>query len=342
MAAGGGRGTSEHDAHDRAFFAGLLVLVGLLGAGVALAHRQHLSHSSRPGDACPVTSHGGLIGFDARTGAVRWTNVIPDQSHALIREETGEIEVVTARDDPGPSGSVVIERTIDPETGAVSSCDARASTVEPARTNQLLTAETPLDPPLELGGATIVPWGSGIRATDPAGTGIWGVEDARAEARVGDDLIISTFDGDRPGTARIDLRTGDERWSVDGRFIAMGGNGSSVLTGNPGDGGAVTGRDAATGEERWSTRPAWPDPASEPWRSGIDLDRIVAFPAGPDGYLVALDTRTGQVVWEAEGGSPGRNWKHSAGGAVETAVLSPDGDTVVATVTAWIPEDFSD
>lgn len=342
MAGGAGGARGEHDEHDRAFFAGALIAVGLLGAGLALAHRTHLAHSSRPGDACPVTASGGMVGLDARTGAVRWTNVVPSDTALRVDEEAGDVEGASAEATSTADHWVVSERTIDPSTGAVTGCERHKATLTTSETNELRGFSDPLEPPVHLGEATIVKWGNGIRATDPTNTGIWGVESARAEVRIGDDLIVSTRKDDRAGTARLDLRTGEERWSVDEPFITTGDDAAIVLTGSQADATAITGRDAATGEPRWSTHLSWPDPTMEPWNQGFDLGRMVVFPAGPPGAVIVIDATTGRLLWKADAGSPGKNWKYSNPGSVTSAVLAPDGDTVVVAVPAWIPDDFYD
>jgi outer membrane protein assembly factor BamB len=341
MAAGGGGYTSEHDAADRTAFAVLLVLVGLVGAGLALAHRQHLSHSSRPGDACPVTANGGLIGFDARTGAVRWTNVVPEGTGLEIDDATDDVHALSAEARPQPDHWMVSERTIDATDGTVTACTTRTAKMTTAEFNDLIGFDDPLEPPLQLGDATIVHWGAGIRATDPSNTGIWGREASHPEVRLGDDLIVSSQQATRSSTTRIDLRTGEERWSTEQRYLGLGGDGSIVVTVDPEDPTAITGRDAETGDVRWEGELPWPDPSRDP-RDAIDLGPLLAIPAGEEGRLIVLDSRTGRVRWTAEGGSPGRNWKHSQGGKVEHAALSADGDTIVASVTAWVPDDFVD
>ena len=335
---GAGGSAAEPDAPDHPFLAGLLIVLGLLGAGLALAHRQHLSHSSRPGDACPVTANGGLIGFDARTGEVRWTNVVPEAT-GLRLTEAGAVHALSATALPSPDRWVVADRTVDAATGAVTACSQRRATLTAPEYNELIGLDDPLEPPLRLGGTTVAHWADGIRATDASGTGIWSRRAARAEVRQGDDLLVATSDRDGFGTARIDLRTGDERWSADERYLGLGAEGSIVVTADRTRPTAITGRDAKDGTVRWKAELPWPTSTREP-HGAMNLGPLIAVPAGEEGRLVVIDSASGRTRWVAEGGSPGRNWKHTEGGDVGSAVLSADGEVVIASVTAWVPDSY--
>lgn len=340
MAAGPGGRSTEHDASDRRFFAGLLIVLGLLGTGLALAHRQQLPHSSQPGDACPVTASGGLVGFDARTGEVRWTNIVPESARVAVDEPTGDVVVRTMRQAAG--GQIdVRERTVDPDDGRITGCDGAHRDITSDEAAALMGWDDALDPPIELDGTTIAAWADGIRATDGTNTGIWSVRNARALARDGDDLIAATSlgIGAREGVARLDLRTGAEEWSVDEHGIRVRGTGATVLTSPWDDEGAVVSRDPATGEARWTARLPAAGDGFVPWAFEVfDVGPLVLAPLGDGARLVALDPETGRTVWTGDGASPGRNWKHSEPGSIDSAVLSPDGRTVIATITAWVPD----
>lgn len=344
MAGAGSERSTEHDEADRTAFAVMLVLLGLVGSFLALGHRQTISRASGPGDACPVEAHGGLVGLDAETGAVRWTNVVPDGGRLEQDEATGEVRFIRAANDgDDPERSLVIERTVDPGTGRITACTTERSGLQVAEHNQRIAGDDPVDPPLVDGDVTVMKWGSGLRATDPINTGIWSLEQARADYRVGGDLIVDeyTADGSANRTSRIDLRTGEPRWTVDGTLTNTGpGHGTLVINSwaRPDQLSSV---DPETGEVGWTTKvPFFDDEEKDGVVVAFDLGELVLVPDGDDGKVAAIDAAAGDVRWTATAGTPGRNRKWSLPGDAASAALSADGKTVIVVVDAWMPEQY--
>lgn len=336
----GGRGDDQHwladgrhDEADRRSFAVLLVVAGLLFSGIALAHRQHRAHSSNPGDACPVTASGGLVAFDADTGAVRWTNVVPPNSHLEVRDGTeghGEVHLVTPVKEDRPS----VDRTIDAATGSVTAC-----TTGPVPASDAEGEDAgPLDDPITVGDLTVMRWGAGIRATDPAGTGVWGIDSAHDVTRLGDTMVLSVPVGKtgKQTTSRIDLRTGEALWTGGGMIAAPPTPDRPVITDQVLDRSKVQAIGLDDGTPRWSADvPGLERLNGRPY--GYWADDLLVFQTDPGAAVSVIDGTDGSVRWQADGGSPGRNRKASDPGWVTSAVRSPDGDTVIVSVTAFVP-----
>ncbi|MCU1368960.1 MAG: PQQ-like domain [Ilumatobacteraceae bacterium] len=344
MAGTAGQRSTEHDEADRTAFAVMLVILGLVGSMIALAHRQTITHASAAGDACPTKAHGGLVGLDAQTGAVRWSNVVPDGGSLRLDEETGRIHHVRpAFVDGEPDTAVVVDRVVDPATGRISACTSERSQLSVAPYNNLVGDVDPVDPPLTDADVTVQRWGAGIRATDATNTGIWSIDAGRAEYRVGGELIVvedGRDDTDRPTrTARIDLRTGEQRWVVDGTLTNRGAGAATLVTRSwtrPDD---LSGVDPDTGDVRWTTKVRFDgDTAADGVVDTFDVGSLVIVPTGADGRVAALDARTGELRWTATAGTPGRNRRFSRPGEADGAVLSADGKTVVVSVDTWMPE----
>lgn len=340
----GAQRSTEHDESDRTAFAVMLVVIGLVGSLIALAHRQGIEHASAPGDACPTEAHGGIVGLDARTGEVRWSNIVPDGGGLRLDEATGELHHIRAANtDDGPDGSIVVDRVIAPDTGRVVSCSSQRSDQQVTEHNQWIYGGDPVDPPISVDGLTIMRWGSGLRATDAENTGVWGLDSARATYRLGDDLIVRVAgeEGEPERTERIDAATGKPRWSVEGILTNRGPGIDTPTTNSWQHMDRLTGLDPASGEERWTTNvPGWSDDLSDGVVSTFDVGSLVIVPNGNDGRVAAIDARTGEVRWTARAGAPGTNDRYSEPGEVHAAALSADGRTVVVAIDSWLGDQY--
>lgn len=332
----------EHDAFDRTFFAGLLIVLGLLGSGAALVHRHGMAHSSRSGDACPVTHHGGIVGFDAVTGDVRWTNVVPtggwfgadEATDAVVLHQTPEYA------DGRPDRFLVVDRTIDPDTGAVTACGSSVQTITQAEQNEHSVGPDPMEPPVHLDGLTIVKWADGIRATDATNTGVWSIPHGRASAVIGDEAVVTGSGDGRARTRLLDLRTGAFRWSVRGNLINVpSAEVPVVVVADATHRRQITGYDLATGAELWTGELPALSRASAT-QPAVPAGELAIVPIGPGGaHVAALEVRTGRIRWQTDGGSPGRNRQFPEPGWVSAITRSPDGSTVIVAVTADPPDD---
>jgi hypothetical protein len=56
--------------------------------------------------------------------------------------------------------------------------------------------------------------------------------------------------------------------------------------------------------------------------------------------VAALDAATGKLLWTATAGTPGRSHRWSEPGDAHSAVLSPDGETVIVAVDAWMADTY--
>jgi outer membrane protein assembly factor BamB len=339
MAAGAGGAPGAHDESDRRFFAALLIVVGLLGSGVALVHRQGMAHSSRASDACPAAGRGALIGFDAQTGAVRWTNIVPPDGWLEADADTGAVHYRRLTDylDGRSDRFLVVDRTVDPATGAVTSCAATKETIPQTERNEQIRPD-PLAEPLELDGMTVMKWGDGIRATDGGLTGaeLWSIPHGQAQTRVGDELVVTGAGDGRARTFLLDLGTGETRWSVREKLINIPGDGTPIVTADPTRSRQISGHDATSGELLWSGRlpPLSRAGAGSPAYPAGDLAIV---PVREGGEVAALDLTTGEIRWQTNGGSPGQNRRFSEPGQVGDVVRSPDGRTVIVAVNAERP-----
>ncbi len=343
MAAGAGGVRNEHDAHDRAFLVGLLIVLGLLGAGVALVHRQGMAHSSQAGDACPVTARGGLVGYDARTGAVRWTNVVPPEGRLAPDPESGKVRLLRPASyvDGLPDRFLMVTREIDPATGRVTACSGVVEDLTQAEQNALNGYDEPLATPMRLDGMLISKWGDGIRATDGTitGTGLWGIPHGQARVRIGDALVVTGSGDGRARTHLLDLRTGETRWSVREKLINAPRAGDPVITADPTHSREITAHDLTTGQVLWTGLLPPGSHASE-WRPAYAEKGLAIVPVGDGSEIAALDLATGRVRWQADGGSPGRNGRFSEPGEVADVVLAPEGDIVIVAVNAERPPEY--
>ena len=116
-------------------------------------------------------------------------------------------------------------------------------------------------------------------------------------AIAGDMAYVGTFGGDQNAFVALDLRTGAERWRLDGSggesFQAAGVANGLVYV--PSDAGALRALDAATGEVRW-TYTSNEAIASAP--AIVDGTVYASTNAGPNGEVVALDAATGDARWQ--------------------------------------------
>lgn len=108
------------------------------------------------------------------------------------------------------------------------------------------------------------------------------------------------FGSDSTVLAAYDARTGATRWQIDGPaindtpFLLPGAPGQLLLFDK--DDGDVTAVDAATGTVAWCT-----DTADDEWGAEIvaaDAERIVLTSHGDGSRLRALDTATGNELWD--------------------------------------------
>ena len=147
----------------------------------------------------------------------------------------------------------------------------------------------------------------------------WHLKDARAIGWVGDDLLVTGYDGG--GTRRIDPRTGLERWSVKttGMCVVLGDqvwsaastvglqrlDGVPIVCFGPADNGDTTGQtgplvviDSADGR-------VGPGPS-------VDGDVIMVFPTGRD-VVVASATTDGRLLAERWSPSSGETvWNYAS------------------------------
>lgn len=334
MAAGAGGAHGEHDESDRRFFAAALIVVGLLVSGVALVHRQGMAHSSRASDACPVAARGALIGFDAETGDVRWTNIVPPDGRLDVDGDEVHYRTLVNEVQKVKDEFTVVDRTVDPDLGSITACSASRQTIPVPQLNEITGGDDPLEPPIELGGITVMKWAEGIRATDLAAVGLWSTEDDRAIARVDDSLLVTGSRDDGQRTARIDLRTGEVEWSVRGTLINVPPADGVAVTADPTHRRRITGYEVATGERLWTGE--LPPQSMPPAATGMGYEGtdLMLVPQGEGGRLSAIDLDTGKIRWQADGGSPGRNRRFPEPGYLADAVRSPDGHTVIAVVSA--------
>lgn len=296
--------------------------------GAVRYYRSGLPESSRPGDACPVTAAGGLVGIDARTGVVRWTNVVPPWGE-LTSSEGAVHHRTTARPEP-------TDRTVDADTGAITGCRA-ITDIDPSTGP---TQPDELSPGAQVGDLTIVKWGSGLRATDRAGEGVWGTTDMYPSALVGPhDLLVQTerFGNAGQRTAQlVDLRTGTPRWEQRGLIVNAEPARRLVVLRERGERRRYRAVDVHTGKELWQTTLPAPDPGEDPhaWEAG----GLLVFSMGADGRATAVDARTGQVRWTVVPGAPGRSRRTPDSSGIEDVAGAADGDTVVLAVSAYAPE----
>ncbi len=179
-------------------------------------------------------------------------------------------------------------------------------------------------------------WADGIRATDATNTGIWSIPHGQARARLGDTLVVTGAGDGRARTRLLDLRTGKDLWSVREKLTSTPVTGVPVITADPTNSRSITGRDLATGRALWTgTLP--PLSRAGEWNPAYVAGDLAFVPVGDGSGLAAIDVRTGRIRWQADGGSPGRNRRFSEPGLVDGIVRSPDGDTVIVSVSAERP-----
>ncbi len=176
----------EHRGFDRSFAVGVAVVVLLAGIGLYAGVqrvKERAPKRSRAGDACPVRGHtdsgdtahdtalDGVVAFDRTTGEVLWKNVVSSGSQLGRR---GDSLVIVGAD-------TRLERVVDPDTGAVTSCglladdvvadavvdDAGAGRFEPGKGGVF-----------DLGALTIEAVGDGadVRALAPDGSELWATD----------------------------------------------------------------------------------------------------------------------------------------------------------------------
>lgn len=312
---------------------GAVAAIVLLAAGGAAVgwFRAGLPKGSRSDDACRVTAAGGIVGLDARTGEVRWTNIVPDGGVLRVANDAVHHRSVFH---PEPT-----DRTIDATDGTVAACEA-ITDADPV-TGRLPDPDR-LEPSVQVGELTIVPWGSGLRATDETGDGIWGTTDMVAQSLLGDHLLVETgldHDARRRGMALVDLRTGTVAWEQRGLLASAAPAREVVVVRDHGERRRVRALDVRTGTERWRATVPPADVGYEPraWEAGD----VVVLSLGERGRMVALDAATGEERWQATPGAPGRSRRNPSEGEVRSAA-SDDGRTVVVVVDAFRPQEYVD
>lgn len=327
--AGQGRGLSEG---ARWAIIGLVLVVGLGATAVARNHRYDQNEFLVLDTACTAEGNGGLVGFDAETGTVRWTRVTPFDPQ--ISEVDGQLVLATT------AKKEEREQVVDAADGHLGPC-TDAPTSKPVATPALL------DEPIEIDGLTVVTWGSGLRATDADGNGVWSTEHMRPQARLGDDLLVigTGDDGTAPTLERVDLRTGETRWSVEGGLMRWPSDDGPLLVASMSDDGRITNVDPDDGSTIWST--FLPD---EPLRYGFGnaypAGDVIVFPLAEGSKVAVVDAATGELRWAGDGGSPAAEahpYDRSGQpgsylpGSITSAALAPDGSTVVVAVRAEDP-----
>ena len=305
------------------------VLVVAAGAWAVDWYRDGLPRSSRTGDACRVTAAGGLVGIDAATGAVRWTNIVPDGGRLAVADGGVHHQTVWH---PEPT-----DRTIDADTGAVVGC-----TPMPHRRDGTPAPDPDrLQPGAQVDGLTVVPWGDGLRATDAEGEGVWGTTAMTPSALLGDELLVQTTPPDphRWSAALIDLRTGEAVWEQPGDIADAEGARDLVLVHVDGPDQRFRALEVRTGEARWETSLDDLRPTVDPraWEAGD----LVVFDLGGDGRIVAVDAATGERRWTATLDAPGRSRRTPETGGIGD-VAAVDGETIVVAIDAYVPEDYVD
>ena len=254
------QGFERRDRNGKGGTVTLAVVVALLVSGIGfdvdflLQAKAH----SRSDDACRVSANGGIVGFDLRTGVVRWTNVVPTGTALRIRDG----HVITI----GPD---LQRRTIDPASGRVTSC-------EHVRTRPVGAFEDP---------AVVHP---------PAGVG-WPARRHTLSIVLDGSVVLGRLHS--RDIERRDVTTGRVLWRatlprpvsevdpvrVHGAFVFSQGRGAHV---------AVV--DAATGRVRWTADEAAPGRSTHVTEA-LFVHEAVALPA--EHLLVvevdALDPRAG-------------------------------------------------
>lgn len=328
-----GRGRSRRTVAWRALAAvvvSILAVVTLTGAVRAVRwYRATNAKASRAGDACRLSANGGIVGLDATTGAIRWTNIVPPGSE-LAPDASGGRSLHSRT----ISSQRAVDRTVASD-GSVVSC-RRITDIDPATGPD---RPDELSPGAKVDGLTIVPWGSGLRATDATGKGIWGTTDMTPIALRGDALLVQTQrfgDAQRRTVALVDLRTGAIRWEQPGLAVNAERARDLVLVRSAGQRRRYQALDADTGVRRWQTTIPAPDDDVSPhaWEAG----GLVVFGLGDDGRVAAVDAATGRNRWTATAGTPGRSRWFPEPGTAHDVAIAADGRTIVVAVDAVAPE----
>jgi len=263
--------------------------------------------------------------------------VVPPGGWFDADEATGDVVLHQTPEyaDGRPDRFLVVDRTIDPTTGAVTACGSSEQTIPQAEQSEHNEGPNPLEPPLHLDGLTIVKWADGIRATDDTNAGVWSIPHGEARAVIGTEAVVTGSGDGRARTRLLDLRTGEFRWAVRGNLINVpSAEEPVVVVADATDRRQITGYDLETGEQRWTGRlPALSQPGS-----AHQVGDLVIVPVGPGGaHVAALEVRTGRIRWQTDGGSPGRSRRFPEPGWINGVVRSPDGRTVIVAVAADPP-----
>ncbi len=139
---------------------------------------------------------------------------------------------------------------------------------------------------------------------------------------VGDKIYTTGAFGEQSELLALNLKDGSRLWSTplgkdndvnctptvdDGRVYAIGFNGALLCA------------DAETGKEIWRKDFAEDFGGKMMSRWGfsesplVDGDRLICTPGGNDAVIVALDKRTGDLIWQSKLGETGENGKDGAG-----------------------------
>lgn len=332
MAVGGGR----------PIVVGLAVVVVLVAGaiGVRAVLDDGPTARGRDTDRCRAAGGAGLVGLDARTGRVRWTNVVGESVSRLWAGSApvgGKAHVVVV----GEDGSV---RTVVARTGAVDRCPV------PSKPRP---EDLPVPSTVDASGANARDRLAGaVEVVEADGSLRWLVDDrhllgaSSGGVVVQSDIDQAAIEDDcctgRSPAFSIEVRdplTGDVRWSkevpgvevlvTDGHLIVLDQFGGKRDAPSPLDQGIddllarTTAFDLADGREAWR------------------VDGSLGELFGADGtvYLAgtslhAYDERTGKLRWRTLLPQPGRGGAATEpGGATALAVA----DGVVAVVVQSVP-----
>ncbi|MFC7185824.1 PQQ-binding-like beta-propeller repeat protein [Halorubrum yunnanense] len=250
-----------------------------------------------------LTAGPTLWACDRDTGATRWEYVAPDPIDDVRRTETGRtyVECTDLGDDTG-------------HVTAVSGDGTELWTRSTGYSGDLFTSD---------GKPYVVDTDENVHRLDPdTGGSVWsyGADRIFETVQDGTTLLFHGYDG----IVALDLRTGDEVWSVpfsdycwtfdiDDRSLYVGTNSSVTQENN-----TLRSIDLDTGRERWVAE-------SEGWILGsFEMDGDTAYVGGEEGSIVAFSKRTGKERWQSTLG--GEVWTIRVGRGIVFAGSKEDGE----------------